>query len=425
MSPESYDSLIKLCFNENSFGPPDSVIKAMTGAFKYANRYGYPDGGIVQAIADHHGVAAENILIGAGSTELLDVMAEAFVTDGKEVIGVEPTFDSVYSYATGLHGDAIKLPLLPDHRQDIPAMIKATKDNAANVAFVYLCNPNNPTGAIVTKTEIADLLNGIPENVPVLIDEAYHHFADDPAYGTSVPFVQQGRPVVVTRTFSKIAALAGMRLGYAVAPPAVIQKLRPHSVANFSVNAVVKWGGVAALKDTESMEKVRSSVIASRKKTTAELQDYGYSVIPSQGNFFMVNLRRPIGPVSQEIQPARHSGRPAIPAHDRVSACLHRHARGNGQVYGRLQGNPALRQARVTSNSDAIGVAGSDRSPLPHGERVGVRGYRVSQDGFRFSRPALTAQSPATSAAGLKMSPAAPDAFAVHLQRRRASGWSG
>jgi histidinol-phosphate aminotransferase len=298
-SPENYDSLVKLCFNENNFGPPESVMQAMTGALKYANRYGNPDGGILQAIADHHGVSTENVLLGAGSGEILDVMASTFVTDGKKIIGVEPTFDTVYSYATGLHGGAIKLPLLPDYRQDIPAMIKTTKDNVANVAFVYLCNPNNPTGAIVTKTEIADLLNGIPENVPVLIDEAYHHFVDDPAYASSVSYVQQGRPVVVARTFSKIAALAGMRLGYCIAPTPIIQKMRPHSVG--SINAVVKWGGAAALKDTAAMEQVRTTIIGSRKKTIAELQDYGYNVIPSQGNFFMVNLRRPIGPVSQEF----------------------------------------------------------------------------------------------------------------------------
>ena len=94
---------------------------------------------------------------------------------------------------------------------------------------MYLCNPNNPTGRLVTKDEVRQMLDGIPEDVPVLIDEAYHHFVDDPAYATSVPYVLEGRQVIVARTFSKIAALAGMRLGYALAPKSLIQRMRPYS----------------------------------------------------------------------------------------------------------------------------------------------------------------------------------------------------
>ena len=96
--------------------------------------------------------------------------------------------------------------------------------------MVYLCNPNNPTGIIVTKQEVKQLLDGIPKDMPVLIDEAYHHFVDDPNYATSVPYVLEGRPVIIARTFSKIAALAGMRLGYAIATPEIIQKMRPYSI---------------------------------------------------------------------------------------------------------------------------------------------------------------------------------------------------
>src|SRR5207237_6562004 len=102
-------------------------------------------------------------------------------------------------------------------------------------------NPNNPTGRIVTKQEIRQLLDGIPEDVPVLIDEAYHHFVEDPNYATSVPYVLEGRPVIVTRTFSKIAALAGMRLGYAITTPEIIQQMRPFSTG--TINAMVKHGG--------------------------------------------------------------------------------------------------------------------------------------------------------------------------------------
>jgi histidinol-phosphate/aromatic aminotransferase/cobyric acid decarboxylase-like protein len=166
---EEYDALAKLANNENPYGPPESVIKAMTQAFKYANRYGYPDGGITEAIAKHHGVERENVLLGAGSGEILDVTCTALLLGDKKVVGVEPSYNILYSTASALKADQIKLPLLKDYRQDIPAMIRAVKLNYRDVGFVYLCNPNNPTGRVVSKQEVAQLLDGIPQDVPVLI----------------------------------------------------------------------------------------------------------------------------------------------------------------------------------------------------------------------------------------------------------------
>jgi histidinol-phosphate aminotransferase len=317
---DAYDSMAKLASNENPWGPPESVMKAMTGAFKYANRYGYPDGGLVREIAAHHGVKPENILLGAGSGEILDVVGSTFLQDGRKVLGVEPTFNSVYQHATNIKSDAIKLPLTADYRQDMKEMIKAARTNYRELGFIYLCNPNNPTGVIVTKEEVKQLLDGIPEDLPVLIDEAYHHFVDDPRYATSVPYVIEGRPVVIARTFSKIVGLAGMRLGYAIAPATIIQRMRPWSMG--SINAIVKWGGVAALKDTAAQAKVKQDTLALRKKTTGELESMGYSVIPSETNFFMVHVKRPVQPVIDEFRTRSVAvGRPFPPMteHLRVS----------------------------------------------------------------------------------------------------------
>ncbi len=317
---DAYDGLAKLASNENPWGPPESVMKAMTGAFKYANRYGYPDGGIVQAIADHHGVKPSNILLGAGSGEILNVVGSTFLQDGKKVLGVEPTFANVYQHASNIKADSIKLPLTADYRQDMRTMIKAARTNYRDLGFVYLCNPNNPTGVIVTKEEVKQLLDGIPEDLPVLIDEAYHHFVDDPGYATSVPYVIEGRPVVIARTFSKIVGLAGMRLGYAIAPTEFIQRMRPWSMG--SINAIVKWGGVAALKDTAAQAKVKADTIALRKKTTTELEGLGYSIIPSETNFFMVHVKRQVQPVIEEFRTRGVAvGRPFPPMveHLRVS----------------------------------------------------------------------------------------------------------
>lgn len=296
---DAYDLLAKLSFNENPYGPPESVLKAMTTAFKYANRYGYPDGGITEEIAKHHGVKPEHVMLAAGSGEILDVVGTAFASD-KKVVGVEPSYGFVYSHVASVKGGSITLPLTSDYRQDIAALVSTTKKHYREVGFVYLCNPNNPTGRTVSKSEIKQLLDGLPEDMPVLIDEAYFHFVEDPSYATSVPYVLEGRPVIVTRTFSKIAALAGMRLGYAITTPEIIAKMRPF--VSDSISAVVKWGGVAALKDTAAQAHVKQVTLDLRKKATADLESLGYSVIPSETNFFMVHLRKPVKPVIAEFE---------------------------------------------------------------------------------------------------------------------------
>jgi histidinol-phosphate aminotransferase len=318
---DEYDKIAKLCFNENPFGPPPPVLEAMNRAFKYANRYGYPDGGLIEAIAALHGVPWNNVLLGAGSTEILEVVDTTFLAGHKKVVGVEPTFGTVYEYATGIEADAIRLPLRADFRQDIPAMLEAVRKNQKDIGLVYLCNPNNPTGVVVQKDEIKQLLDGLPEGIPVLIDEAYHHFVEDPNYATSIPYVTQGRPVIVARTFSKIAALAGMRLGYAVAPAQLTDRMRPHLGSNH-VNVLAKWAGVAALKDTDGQKQVKNTIVDLRKKTTAELTSLGYKVIPSETNFFMVDLRQAVVPVIRQFrQRGVLVGRPFPPMlqHLRVS----------------------------------------------------------------------------------------------------------
>jgi histidinol-phosphate aminotransferase len=295
-----YDAFAKLAANENPYGPPESVMQAMLHAMKYSNRYGYPDGGIVDEIAKHHGVKPENVMIAAGSGEILDVVGSAFASDGKKVVGVEPTFSQVYQHVTSVKGAALTLPLTGDFQQDIPGLIHLARRHYREVGFVYLCNPNNPTGVVVSKQDVRQLLDGLPEDTPVLIDEAYHHFVEDPSYATSVPYVLEGRPVIVTRTFSKIAALAGMRRGYAIAPREIIQQMRPYSTG--TINAIVKHGGVAALRDTASQAQVKQVPLDLRKKTVAQVQALGYTTIPSETNFFMIHIKRPVQPVIAEFQ---------------------------------------------------------------------------------------------------------------------------
>jgi histidinol-phosphate aminotransferase len=283
-----YDAYIKLASNENNWGPPQAVMDAMNSGWKYANRYGNPDGNIMQAIADHHGVKRENVLLTAGSGEVLQVVGTTYLQNDKVVLGADPSYGSVYQHATNIKADAIKIPLLKDYRQNIPAMIEAANRNARDIGFFYLCNPNNPTGVVVPAKEIKQVVDGIPKDMPILIDEAYHHFVDDPNYAESINYVKEGRPVIIARTFSKIAALAAMRIGYAIAPADMIARMRPYSMG--SVNVLAKYGAAASLKDTAGQAEVKRKIIALRNSTAKELEAWGYPVIPSQTNFFMVSL---------------------------------------------------------------------------------------------------------------------------------------
>jgi histidinol-phosphate aminotransferase len=295
-----YDAMAKLANNENNFGIPDSVMRAMTEHWKYAGRYGYPGAGTAAAIAEYDGVKPENVMLTHGSGEVLSLIGTALLQGGKKVIGVDPTYNSVYGHATNIKAEVIRIPLTKDYRQPMDQIIEAANKHKAELGFVYICNPNNPTGVIVKKQEIKQLLDSIPATIPVLIDEAYHHYVDDPDYATSMPYVNEGRQVVVARTFSKIAGMAALRIGYAVAPTELLQKMRTYQGG--AINVLAQYGAVAALKDKAAMADVKAKTIALREKTSKDLRALGYEVIPSQTNFFMVGLRREVQPVIQAFR---------------------------------------------------------------------------------------------------------------------------
>jgi histidinol-phosphate aminotransferase len=294
----------KINNNENPYGVPPSVRAAMDDpkAWEWANRYGAPDGGLNQAIQELHGVKAENIILGCGSGELLSSITIALLIGDpkKKVLGVNPTYGDPYSKAAQIGRESIRVALNKDYTQNIPAIIDVANKRAAEIGFVYIVNPNNPTGMIVPKAQIKQLLDGIPKDMPVLIDEAYHHFVDTPDYESSMKYVLEGRPVIVCRTFSKIAALAAMRLGYGIGPADLIRKV--HTFTTGSQSITVKFGGAASLKDKEGQAKTRAMNKQIRDDTIAKLKALGHEVLPSEANFFMVGLKREASEVAPEFQ---------------------------------------------------------------------------------------------------------------------------
>ena len=294
----------KINNNENPYGVPPIVRTAMDDpkAWEWANRYGAPDGGLTQAIQELHGVQGENVILGCGSGELLSSITIALLIDDpkKKVLGVDPTYGDPYSKASQIGRETIRVPLNKDYSQNIPAIIDIANKRAAEIGFVYIVNPNNPTGMIVAKEQIRQLLDGVPRNMPVLIDEAYHHFVDSPDYESSMKYVVEGRPVIVCRTFSKIAALAAMRLGYGIGPADLIRRVRVFTTGSQSIT--VKFGGAASLKDTAGQAKTKALNKQIRDDSIAKIRALGYEVLPSEANFFMVGLRREVSAVAPEFQ---------------------------------------------------------------------------------------------------------------------------
>ncbi|HWQ03146.1 MAG TPA: aminotransferase class I/II-fold pyridoxal phosphate-dependent enzyme, partial [Candidatus Nitrosotenuis sp.] len=189
--------------------------------------------------------------------------------------------------------EPVKVPLTKDFRHDLPAMAAACN---AQTGLVYVCNPNNPTATIVTRSELAAFLERAPATATVLLDEAYHHFVEDPQYASGFEFLSKTPNLVVVRTFSKIYGMAGMRLGYAVAAKEKIAAMREHVVWNNS-NASVLDAALASLADTGHVPRHRQMMNDTRRWLVRELQREGRRTMPSETNFIMVDVGGDVRPV--------------------------------------------------------------------------------------------------------------------------------
>ena len=206
--------VIDLSSNENPYGPSPAALAAMTRSQAVAGRY--PDAAekeATEAIARLHGVSPDCVVLGCGSSDILRLCDSAFLGPGRTVVAAEPTFEAVLHYATATKAEPVKVPLTADFRHDLPAMARACD---ARAGLVYVCNPNNPTGTIVSGEELQAFLAQVPASTTVLVDEAYHHFVEAPSYRSALDAIERHPNVIVARTFSKIYGMAGMRLGYSI-----------------------------------------------------------------------------------------------------------------------------------------------------------------------------------------------------------------
>src|SRR6185436_12617821 len=236
---------IKLASNENPLGPSDRVQKALLAALPHLNRY--PDGSghyLRQALAKKHGVSIDQVVLGNGSNELIELIVRTFLRPGDEAVVPHPSF-MVYPMIVQAAGGIRVMVMLKDHRLDLEAMARAI---TPMTKIVFIANPNNPTATIVTADEVEAFMARMPERTIVIFDEAYMEFALGPDFPDTMDYVKQGRKVVVLRTFSKAASLAGLRVGYGIADAdctALMNRIRQP----FNVNSLAQVAALAALED--------------------------------------------------------------------------------------------------------------------------------------------------------------------------------
>ncbi len=292
--PRSTDGAIQIDSNENPYGPSPRARDAITNSENIACRY--PDvteTHMIDAIANHLGVATDQIALGCGSTEILRMADTAFLVPGKSVIVAEPTYEAVLNFAQVLHANPVKVPQTRDHLHDLTAMAAAAN---GSTGLIYICNPNNPTGTIVSKAALGHFLDRVPKTAIVLVDEAYFHFVEDPSYGSVMDWVGKYPNLIVARTFSKIYGMAGMRLGYAISTKENIRAMSSSKLWS-STNAAVMAAAITSLGDPDHVTDQRQKINGTKKWVCAELEKDGRRYIPSQANFIMIDVGGDVTPL--------------------------------------------------------------------------------------------------------------------------------
>ncbi len=278
-------SVIKLASNENPEGPLPAVLEAIARAARELNRY--PDSSafrLTQALGAHLGVEPNELILGNGSNEVIDILIRALVSPGENVVFSEHSF-IVYALTTKVHfecGRAVRLT--DDDRHDLPAMAAAIDERTK---LVIVCNPNNPTGTYNTHDEFLDFMRRVPPRVVVAVDEAYYEYVTATDYPQTLAMRSEFPNLISLRTFSKIHSLAGLRIGYGVGHPSLVDEL--HKTREpFNVNSLSQAAALACLENWHVVPERARRNERERERMSAQLAEIGFRVVPSQANFLLV-----------------------------------------------------------------------------------------------------------------------------------------
>lgn len=280
---------IRLSSNENPNGPCQASLAAIRDALRDANRYpGGATSALQSAVATLERVPASHVILGCGSGDILRMATRATTGPGRALVTAAPTFEDPERHAGAARAEVRAIPLRADLKLDLDAMAAV----ATGAGMVFVCNPNNPTGTLhggdAIDAFVARARAAAPDAL-ILIDEAYHEYVDDASYRSAMTIATQPN-MLVSRTFSKVYGMAGLRAGYAVGHPDTIARLRGERLGN-SINVLASAAAIAALRDVEVAKRERELNRAAREYTRGELERIGYPSVPSHANFVMVDLR--------------------------------------------------------------------------------------------------------------------------------------
>jgi histidinol-phosphate aminotransferase len=311
---------LRLNRNESPYGLAPSAAEALKSAVD-ARSYRYPidePKALEEAIAKRYGVQKENVVLGYGSTEILKMATEAFCNSARPAIVAEPTFEAVLGFCPFIHARAVKINLNAEHKHDLPKMLHASH----GAGMIFFCNPSNPAGTFMNKLETERFVRKLPRRTVLLSDEAYGDYVDSPDYESCLRYVKEGLPVVISRTFSKIYGMAGLRIGYSIGRKDLIARMAKRRLVN-NPNQLAIAAAMAALKnDGEFVNRVHKMNSEVRDYVCHEATAMGLTYIPSQTNFVMIGVGRPVKPLIEELKKRKMLvGRlfPSMPEHLRVS----------------------------------------------------------------------------------------------------------
>jgi histidinol-phosphate aminotransferase len=282
------ERVVKLASNEGPFGPFPAALEALARGLAELNRY--PDGGSYRlrtALAERHDVRFEEVALGAGADGVIDCLAQVALDPGDEIVVGWPSFPSPVIDALKLGAVARQVPLR-DGRYDLEAMLDAV---GSRTKLVYVCHPNNPTSTSNTRAELDDFFGRVPDHVLTVLDQAYFEYVDDPDYPDGVEaYLKQGARVIVLRTFSKIYGLAGLRVGYGLAPAGVATAIGKVRRA-FDVNQQAQDAALASIDDAQEIERRRRANADQRPRVEQALRDHGFEPVgPAVGNFVFAEV---------------------------------------------------------------------------------------------------------------------------------------
>jgi histidinol-phosphate aminotransferase len=296
--PPQKSALIRLDSNENPNGPGAKAFEAIRAMFGEANRYpDAPEDALLAAIAREHGVGEENVILGCGSSEILRLCVEALVSTAQHLVTASPTFELPANFARTMGRPVVSVPVDDKLRLDLEAM----GSKAGGAGLLFFCNPNNPTATVHGDTAVRDFVARVRRDSPatyILVDEAYHEYVDDATYKSAVPLALADPNVIVSRTFSKVFGMAGLRVGYAIVHRDTARRLRPWRLGS-GVNVLALAAAAATVSDREHIALEQRRNRDAKAFTRGFFEKAGYEVGASETNFLMVNLRRDMRPVRE------------------------------------------------------------------------------------------------------------------------------